>query len=341
MTLSLSSYSKVFVLGHRAVQDILSYPVIVEEKIDGSQFSFGLHNGELLLKSKGTVIHHDNIPNLFAPAVDTACYLHRDGLLVEGSTYRAEALYRNRHNVLTYDQVPAAGMVLYDVMVGLESYLSRVELEEYADHMGIPIVPKLWGPGMLTEETFQQLLQTESFLGGTPVEGVVIKVAARNAFGIDGKPLVAKFVSEAFKEKHDTAWGKKQRSQSSIKDGIVAALRTDARWQKAVSALRDAGTLAGEPSDIGLLLKTIQQDVAEEEADWIKEQLYKAYRKDILRGICHGFANWYKQSLASVAFDAAEASVQGRTDGVDGDGDVGAPRRRDVSVGSSVGADVD
>ena len=42
----LTSYPKVYQLGHKAVLDIFSGPVVIQEKIDGSQFSFGLVGGE-------------------------------------------------------------------------------------------------------------------------------------------------------------------------------------------------------------------------------------------------------------------------------------------------------
>jgi len=39
---SWGHYCQIYNLGHRAIADLLRGPVIIEEKIDGSQFSFGL-----------------------------------------------------------------------------------------------------------------------------------------------------------------------------------------------------------------------------------------------------------------------------------------------------------
>ena len=44
----LLSYPKVYNLGHKAITDLLLDPIIVEEKVDGSQFSFGMIDGQLL-----------------------------------------------------------------------------------------------------------------------------------------------------------------------------------------------------------------------------------------------------------------------------------------------------
>lgn len=38
---SWNSYPQIYALGHRYLEDLLKDPVLVEEKIDGSQFSFG------------------------------------------------------------------------------------------------------------------------------------------------------------------------------------------------------------------------------------------------------------------------------------------------------------
>ena len=64
--MSLRSYPKVFNLGHRAVRDLLSGPVVVQEKIDGSQFSFGVgEDGTLLIRSRGADIEPEAPPKLF------------------------------------------------------------------------------------------------------------------------------------------------------------------------------------------------------------------------------------------------------------------------------------
>ena len=39
---SWHSYPSIYALGHKAVADIFVEPVLIEEQIDGSQFSFGI-----------------------------------------------------------------------------------------------------------------------------------------------------------------------------------------------------------------------------------------------------------------------------------------------------------
>ena len=43
----IHSYSKVYQIGHKVIRDIFNDEVLIEEKIDGSQFSFGVIDGVL------------------------------------------------------------------------------------------------------------------------------------------------------------------------------------------------------------------------------------------------------------------------------------------------------
>jgi hypothetical protein len=38
---SWHSYSSIYALGHKALAELFMEPVLIEEKVDGSQFSFG------------------------------------------------------------------------------------------------------------------------------------------------------------------------------------------------------------------------------------------------------------------------------------------------------------
>jgi len=52
----IHSYTKVLNIGHKALTDLFKDPVYIEEKVDGSQFSFGVLNGELTARSKSVEI---------------------------------------------------------------------------------------------------------------------------------------------------------------------------------------------------------------------------------------------------------------------------------------------
>jgi hypothetical protein len=80
---------------------------------------------------------------------------------------------------------------------------------------------------------------------------------------------------------------------------------------KAVQHLRDQGLLVGEPKDIGLLVKEVDRDIKEEEADNIKDALYKLAIGEILRKAKNGLPEFYKAKL--IEWNVPQQEV---TDGV-------------------------
>lgn len=64
---SWRSYPSIYNLVHSAIKNLFTVSVLVEEKIDGSQFSFGKDaNGDLHIRSKGAVTYIDAPEKMFA-----------------------------------------------------------------------------------------------------------------------------------------------------------------------------------------------------------------------------------------------------------------------------------
>lgn len=297
-TCSWTSYPKIWNMGHRMIKDLFLDSVIIEEKVDGSQFSFGIFNGEIKVRSKGADIYMDAPPTMFKAACETVAFLAP--MLHEGWTYRAEYLSRPKHNVLAYDRVPNANLIIFDIAVGSEDYLSRHDKEQEAARLKLEVVPVLFAGKLVGFEQFMHLLNTTSILGGQKIEGVVIKNYGR--FGIDGKPLMAKHVSEDFKEVHKGEWKSANPTNKDILVALTAALRTPARFAKAVQHLTEAGVLTDSPKDIGPLIKELQTDIEGEMKQEVMEKLYAWAWPHIRRGIVSGFPEWYKQQLLAKQF---------------------------------------
>lgn len=292
----ISSYPNIYALGHRAITDILSGPVVVEEKVDGSQFSMSRIDGELCCRSKGQDLVVDAPEKMFSKAVATAEALD----LHEGWTYRCEYLQSAKHNTLAYSRHPFSHLVLFDVETGPQCYLSPEEKAAEAQRIGLECVPLLHHGVVVSLEQIASMMQRESFLGGCIIEGVVIKNYA--LFTPDKKVAIAKLVCDTFKEKHATEWKASNPTSRDVVQLIISALRTDARWQKAVQHLREAGSLTDSPRDIGNLIKEAQADIQKEEREWIAESLLKHALPQILRGAVAGLPEWYKNELAQRAF---------------------------------------
>ena len=136
---SWKSYPSVFNLGHRVLAELFSDPVLVEEKIDGSQFSFGLIGGVLRVRSKGAEMNSEAPEKMFDKAVETVSTLAP--VLVPGYTYRGEFLRTPKHNTLAYDRTPVGHIIIFDINVDEESYLTYEDKKIEATRLGLEVVP--------------------------------------------------------------------------------------------------------------------------------------------------------------------------------------------------------
>lgn len=301
----MNSYPSIYNFGHAAVRELLQTEVIVEEKIDGSQLSFGMYNGELRMRSKGSDIILSAPHKMFEKAVETAREL--EPLLPEGYTYRGEFLAKPKHNVLAYDRAPTRNFILFDVNTGIETYLSPEQKAAEAERLGLEVVPTLYRGVLNSADSLRGLLETISMLGGQKIEGVVVKPLQYNLWGRDKKCIMAKFVSEAFKEMHGRTWTKEHRpSKADIIEQIGSQTCTEARWAKARIHLQEAGKLENSPRDIGYLIKEIPADIRKEEEENIKQQLFDWAWPKIQRAAVRGLPEWYKKELLKLSFEGGE-----------------------------------
>lgn len=308
-TNSWSSYPKVYNLGHRAVKEVLDGYVLVQEKVDGSQISFGKfldENGAyyLRVRSKGAELNILAPEGMFKAGVETIQSLF--DLLTPGWTYRGEYLAKPKHNALAYDRVPEKHIILFDISVGDQEYAVPEVLFDEGRRLGLEVVPTVYMGRVSDIEQFRGFLDRTSILGGQKIEGVVVKNYSR--FTPDGKAMFGKFVSEAYKEVHRGEWRESNPNQKDILERLIAMYRTPARWNKGIQHLREAGLLKDEPKDIGLLIPEIPNDLLIEEGEAIKEALMKWAWPHIRRGVMAGFPEYYKDELLKRQFENEESS---------------------------------
>lgn len=294
----INAFPKIFALGTDYIRDILTGPVEITEKIDGSQFVFGKYRGELLMRSKGKQMWTDAHEKMFDEAVN---YVQTIAELVpEGITLFCEYLKRPKHNVLAYKRVPQNHLTLFGSTTDGNF---DANWERWADLLDIEPVSFLERSNIFPRGTMKDFmdylneqLKTESMLGGPVIEGLVIK-NYHQPFLLGGQPIpimMGKYVSEKFKETHQKGW---KGQKSNAWDMFKEQYRTEARWQKAIQHLRDSGNLENTPQDIGKLIKEIQNDLTEECKEEIKDGLWKIFNKDLIRKAVAGFPEWYKKRL--------------------------------------------
>jgi hypothetical protein len=302
---NIVAYPSIYAIGHAAIRDIFSTDVIVEEKIDGSQFSFKWTDGCGITeaRSKGAELdisnNGDNCNKLFQPAVKTMLQLAKDGKLKSGWIYRGEALCKPKHNTLAYNRAPETGFILFDIDDGLQNYMSRADKEKEASRLGLEIVPVLFQGKVDNFEQIQGFMEQESCLGGIKIEGFVVK--NYNLFTVEKKVMLGKYVSEAFKEKHRSDWKADHPNKADIMTALEMTYRNENRWIKAIQHLQERGELKGMPEDIGPLMKEVSLDVLKEEQDEIKQKLFDWAWRRLSTGVTKGLAQWYKERLAQNA----------------------------------------
>ena len=294
----IHSYATVFQLGHKMIAEIFSSPVVLEEKIDGSSFSFGIIDGELQCRSKGKQLILDAPEKMFTKAVATAQEL--SSLLHPVWVYRSEFLEKPKHNVLAYERVPAKNVIIFDIDTGGENYLTPEEKRDEAERLGLECVPVFHCGMVESMEQFTQLLETVSCLGGTRIEGIVVK--NYNVFTAEKKIALGKYVSERFKEVAGGEWRKANPTDADITSQLIERYRTPARWEKAVQHLRERGELEESPRDIGKLIHEVPDDVRREYEQEIKDCLFVHFWPKIRRGVTVGLPEFYKEELAKKAF---------------------------------------
>lgn len=233
--------------------------VVVQEKIDGSQFSFMKgHDGRKYYRSRKNMISEDSAGNLFSAAIAGASrFLDK---AKSGVVFRAEAMRGAKHNKLQYKTAPRNNFLIYCV--------GDVNRQQKEGLLGEDFVQCLYTGKLKDMPVHDKLLAMESQLGGK-MEGFVIR-------GLESG-TVAKVVSQEFRETKSV----KKTTKSDVIDSIVDEVATTARIDKAIQHLSEEGKIGHEPGDIGKIIGEFAQDIAREESELIKDRLFDAYWKQI------------------------------------------------------------
>jgi hypothetical protein len=292
----LKSFPKIFAIGTDYVADIFKEEVEITEKVDGSQFSFGKVDGQVLCRSKGCSINEGE-GGMFKLGVDYIFSIAEK--LPEGMLFNCEFLSKPKHNTLVYETVPKNNIVLFGASDITEKFINDYDkLKEYAELLDIDIIPLIYKGKINSTDELIGMLKRKSYLGGADIEGIVVKNYERK-FLLGGQPMplmAGKYVSEAFKEVHRERWGAEEKTANKF-EIFKQSFRTDARFEKAVQHLSEKGELENTPRDIGKLIKEVYTDIETEEKENIKEWLYKEYKDEILRTAGRGLPEWYKERL--------------------------------------------
>lgn len=298
----IKAFPKIFALGHRTITDIFKGEVEVSEKVDGSQLNFGKYKGQLLIRSKGALIDLYYPDKMFYEGVEYIKSIQ--DLIPDNNFFHCEYLKYPKHNVLSYNRIPKNHLIMFGMSHIDESFYSYNNFKLWADKFETETVPILFRGHINSIDELFSLLEKESILGGPKIEGFVVKnYNLMPQIGSIYLPLACgKYVSEKFKEKHNSNW-KKEHTRKSKFEVLKNKYLSNMRWNKAIQHLRDNNELDNDPKDIGKLIKEIKKDIVEEEKDNIKNELWELFLDDILRNSVKGFPEYYKKYLAKGVFN--------------------------------------
>jgi hypothetical protein len=305
---TIPSYTKILTLGSRYTENALVGEVIIQEKIDGSQFKMGLNDdGKLKIGTKSTIIDHPDENKMFKKGTEYILSIESEIQKFPIDTYfYCEFLQKPNHNVLKYEKVPLNNIVLFDVLYQ-GKFVERTQLEDIAGRLSIDVVPELYrgtlkdravGGGYTNPLDFLKRIieTTPSFLGNELIEGVVIKNYTQTILlGGNVFPLFTKYVRESYKERHEVEW-KIKKPKASLQE-YIQGFKNENRWIKAILHLKECGLITQSPKDIGILIEEVKDDIMKEEEENIKNYLFKTFKEDILRNSIKGLPGWYKERL--------------------------------------------
>jgi hypothetical protein len=289
----MNSWGKIYTVGDQRIHELFHDPVSITEKLDGSQFNFGIHPIEgFWAKSKNQKISPDNVPNLFIPTYNYVSSI-KDKLPV-GYSFHGEALMAPKHNTLKYNRVPKGHIAIFGVITHQFKAMREEEFAPLVESLGLESVKVLAsGVKISNYKQLEEFLDLESFLGGTQLEGIVVKNYSKclEIFGKIFPVLQGKVVTERFKEKH-----KENPEFMDPIERILSSYVKENRWQKAIQHWVENGNELNVQA-IGPLIGLVSKDFNDEEKENIKELLWKNFKKRIISTQVRGFPEWLKEKL--------------------------------------------
>lgn len=304
--------------------------LVVEEKIDGSQFSFGYCSNiygafRMVFRSKNVALQYGAADNMFGDAIRYLYGRNAPAILPKNVVFRCEYVRNKKHNKLTYDRIPSGCLVMFgaeDLATG--KGVGREVWSLIAREMGIDVVHE-YGTINTRGKSFDEVIKEasvhlgkQSMLGGSMIEGVVLKRVSDYIVDQDGTPIYAKIVGDEFRE--IARIPKKTRkcdTQEVIIQHLIDMVQKDAIYSKAVQHLLEDGKLEGSNKDIGPLIVEVQRDIATDMEEPAKTVLWEWAKDQVVRGCVKGFATWYQARLKRLASDENVDAVNAEPVGED------------------------
>ena len=258
----LKKYSKIKRLGSSEVENIFARDeetIVVEEKLDGSNFRFWLEGGKLKFGSR-------RVNGVGSEQWEKIIQYLRENInrenLKKDVIYIGEAMRKHTINY-NFDKIPK--FIGYDVLEKKTGKpLNINESIELFHQINLEFVEILF-EGKVKEwfkEDIQQYLETSAYYDGKP-EGIVIK--NYNRLNKYNRPLFAKKVTERFTEKKSKSDNTNHKPSKKNTEYIIEKYVTKARVRKIINKLTLEEGEKLERSLMQKLIPHVSEDVLQEE----------------------------------------------------------------------------
>ena len=257
----------------------------IEEKFDGSQFSYMLaHDSTLFCWSKNEQLDLDvvlqNSKHLFHEAVKLAFEKRK----TPGVVYICEYFKRGKHNRLNYNFITEPTLIVLNAFNVFDHIWMANETPCLAQQP--------WKNLKLHLDCF---LINKSKFGECQIEGIVLKQYSK-----DMKEMkMAKIVNQEFKEisTHKIKSEHYEETLHSLAIKLVEKYRTEARFYKAIQHLTESGVVINDMKDVSAVIKELHHDIVAECNDDMRQIFEEQLTKLIKRHIGKNVATWLQNYL--------------------------------------------
>lgn len=314
---SFKKYPKVFTLGHKENEGILRSGALlhISEKVDGTNVRFKLRKGEVVYGTHNTQIGAlDLVPkkHLQRPVCEYIDARIKADDLKPNYTYFGEGYGEGLKHTISYEN-PAA-FVGFDVWLETSAafkvgesvgrFMSAGAARKEFERLGLPFVPTVFeGKENWSHDTLRALIGKSAY-GDFEMEGIVIK--AYDKVNKYGRQMMAKIVTDDFKEANKAAFGAAKKHQP-LEQQIFNAYCTEPRIKKKYHALLEEGEERGMHL-VPKLGALVFADILDEEIHEIAK-LHGAIDLGVVRGLV------LKECARSLKWILVEGELEGNEDG--------------------------
>lgn len=173
--MTTAAFPKILHIGDKQISSLFDGPVEITEKVDGSQIGFGKVDGELFVRSKGKEQNLDAPDMMFEKGVEYIKTIADK--IPDNMTFWGEYLNKPKHNTLAYDKTPKNFIALFGAYNSVtREHFGIHYCKAFANEFDMDTVPLLYeGSEASPESILKTVNDTVSYLGGSNIEGVVVK----------------------------------------------------------------------------------------------------------------------------------------------------------------------